>query len=86
MGVREEAAEATRLPTTPTRHRTVKDFVAVAVKLMLYTDAMTRWSRLMNWCKLVKGDAGIATAPSHDVHFESTCMWKQVCKNAPSHA
>ena len=73
MAVREdarEAAEAALIVTTPTRHRTrrtLKDFVAVAVKIMLYKEAMRRWSHLMNWCKLVRKDAD-PPAPSHDTH------------------
>ena len=70
MGVREEAAESALIVTTPTRHRTrrtFKDFVAVAVKIMLYKEAMARWSHLMNWCKLVRKDAD-PPAPSHGTH------------------
>ena len=68
MAVREDAREAALIVTTPTRHRnhrTVKDFVAVAVKFMLYKEAMTRWSHMLNWCKLVKKDADDVPAPSH---------------------
>ena len=69
MGVRAEAKTA-RLPTPHTRQRdrrTIKDFVAVAAKNILYKEAVRRWSHMLTWCKLVKADAPqLQTGDSRD--------------------
>ena len=48
------AATHTRQPRQRTRKRSVRDFVAVVCKLMLYIDAKERFGRMLNWAKVFK--------------------------------
>ena len=70
MGVKADKAKTAGLPTPHTRQRdrrTIKDFVAVAAKFILYKEAMRRWSHMLTWCKLVKADAPqLQTGDSRD--------------------